>query len=526
MCGCCSHGMIHQPGDEGVTRRDFLAGVSAFGAGGVLSTAIQGPSGRPAVAPGGQPAPSVGLKMQPVLTYSTPARRNATSWREWGGVQTDAAAADEASRIEAELVRLRSQADFPLEFLPLIKVKDRDHAARAAAGDHDGVIMYAAGGPAQVLEALALPQKWNLMFLRHRSGPVYLWYEIAHNRFLRKTVDDFGQAGMDVQDIVVDDPGELLWRLRALHGLKNTLGKRIVAVGGASGWGQGGRTAPERARQLWKLEIVEVSYDELGRRIQQVRQNAALKERCAKEADDYLGREGTVLETDRGFVHRAFMLTEVFKDLMRSAQTNAITINNCMGTIMPISETTACLPLSLLNDADYTAFCESDFVVIPSGILLHHISGKPVFLNDPTYPYRNTVTLAHCTAPRKLDGKNREGARILTHFESDYGAAPKVEMRIGQTVTNLIPDFASRRWVAFSGSIVDNPFLDICRSQIDVKINGDCNQLLNDMKGFHWMTCYGDYLRETGYALRKVGVDYVNLSEPSRTGGTLQGGST
>jgi len=118
------------------------------------------------------------------------------------------------------------------------------------------------------------------------------------------------------------------------------------------------------------------------------------------------------------------VLTEVFKELMQSAQTNAITINNCMGTIMPISETTACLPLSLLNDNDYMAFCESDFVVVPSAscCITSRQAGLP---QRPDYPYKNIVTLAHCTAPRKLDGKNQEDALILTHFESDYGAAPK-----------------------------------------------------------------------------------------------------
>ncbi len=32
------------------------------------------------------------------------------------------------------------------------------------------------------------------------------------------------------------------------------------------------------------------------------------------------------------------------------------------------------------------------------------------------------------------------------------------------------------------------------------------------MHGFHWMLAHGDHLRETGYALRKVGVDWLNLS--------------
>jgi hypothetical protein len=111
-----------------------------------------------------------------------------------------------------------------------------------------------------------------------------------------------------------------------------------------------------------------------------------------------------------------------------------------------------------------------------------------------------------------MDGNRPESARLLTHFESDYGAAPKVEMQKGQKITVLDPDFASHRWLGFEGEIVDNPFLAICRSQIDVRINGDCNRLVEEMRGFHWMVSYGNYLRETGYALKKVGVDWVNLS--------------
>ena len=104
-----------------------------------------------------------------------------------------------------------------------------------------------------------------------------------------------------------------------------------------------------------------------------------------------------------------------------------------------------------------------------------------------------------------MDGKNYEEARILTHFESDYGAAPKVNMRIGQTVTVIDPDFGDKNWIGFRGTIADNPFLDICRSQVDVAIEGDCDQLAQDMRGFHWMLSYGDHLKEMGYALHKLG---------------------
>jgi L-fucose isomerase-like protein len=249
----------------------------------------------------------------------------------------------------------------------------------------------------------------------------------------------------------------------------------------------------------------------LGERLKRARADEALVKRCRAEADRYLKQKGTKLETSRDFVDRCFLLTEIFRGLLDEFHTDAFTINQCMGTIMGVSETTACLPLSLLNDEGYMAFCESDFVVIPSGVLLHYISGKPMFLNDPTYPHDGVVTCAHCTAPRKLDGTLVADTRILTHFESDYGAAPKVEFRKGQVVTNIAPDFSGRRWVGVAGEVVGSPFMPICRSQVDIALKGDTGRLVQEMRGFHWMTCYGDYTREVGYAANKLGVAWVKV---------------
>jgi hypothetical protein len=483
-----------------LNRRDFLACAGGL----VLPSAF-------AKDPDRQPPVRVALNVQPVLLYEIPRRREATSWRQWGGLLSEQDVAAEKERISRELSAMVKEADFPVQMLPLEAAVNGEQAASISARDHDATIVYGAGGGVRTLEALTPAAKRNILFVRHRSGPAYVWYEIAHPRYLRKTVDEYGQPGMGVQDVVVDSYADLLWRLRALAGLKNTLGKRIVAVGGPSGWGAGGRQAPERAREVWKLDIQTVGYPELGEMIKRARQDDALVRRSRDAAGKYLKQKGVSLETSTQFVENAFVLTEVFRGLLDAAQTDAITINNCMGTIMPMSETTACLPLSLLNDEGYMAFCESDFVVIPSGILLHYISGLPVFLNDPTYPHHNLVTLAHCTAPRKMDGKRYEPVRILTHFESDYGAAPKVEMTKGQKVTNIVPDFNVKKWVGFEGEVVDNPFLHICRSQIDVGFKADTMKLLEEMKGFHWMMSYGSYLRETGYALNKVGVEWLPL---------------
>ena len=261
------------------------------------------------------------------------------------------------------------------------------------------------------------------------------------------------------------------------------------------------------------MDLVETSYDELDRRLRAARANEGEVKLAREQAGAYLSGKGVRLETEREYVDKAFLLTSVIRGMMRDTGSTAFTINNCMSTVMKVGETTACLSLSLLNDEGYLAFCESDFVVIPSGVLLQSIAGRPVFLNDPTTPHHGLVTLAHCTAPRKMDGKNAEPVRMVTHFESDYGAAPKVEMRVGEKLTNIVPDFGFKRWVGFAGEVAGNPFLPICRSQIDVGIRGSDAVLAREMRGFHWMTCYGDYRKETGYALKKVGVEWLDISE-------------
>ncbi len=491
-----------------------MIGMSTVVATGALAL---GQEKTPREAPPGKPkpdiAPTAELVVQPVLTYDVPQRQEKTSWRSWGGVQTPEKANAESARIEKELRALIASNGLAVKLLPVAQVANAEQAAKLKQQTCDAMLVYAAGGGQDILETLTRPDRPTIYFLRHDPGPVYLWYEILHPRFMRKTTDRYLQPDVTVADVVVDDYAELAWRLCALLGLRRTLGQRILAIGGAGGWGvEGEKLAPQWARDKWHLDIIDVPYPDLGQRIESTRKDTAVVADARRAAEQYLSQPGVRLQTDKKYVENAFLLARVFKDLLGEHDARALTIQYCMGTIMPMSDTTACLPLSLLNDEGYLAFCESDFVVIPSGMLMHHITGRPVFLNDPTWPHDGVVTLAHCTAPRKLDGQKHEPATILTHFESDFGAAPKVEFRLGQVTTNVVPDFACQKWVGFKGTVKANPFLDICRSQTDIAIDGDWRRLLADMRGFHWMTVYGDCRREVGYAIRHLGVEWEDIS--------------
>jgi hypothetical protein len=457
------------------------------------------------------------LRVQPILMYRLPTPRPQASWKSWGGVQTEAELAAEISRIDQELAALATRAEFPLAMRPLRKCRDTGDLDGLATDDYDVTLLYACTGPGDLLRACLSLKRDTVVFVRRRSGPAYYWYEALSVRYLDTReagpIDELAPADnrpAHVDDVVVDDYDEVLWRLRTLQAIQNLASTRVLALGGP--WGKYAADAPQLAEARFGLKIIDLSYEAFAPRLSRARSDAALARTASAWTDRYLRLPGTVLETERGFVERAFVLYQVFKELMDEHEAQAFTIKSCMGTVIPMSETTACLSLGLLNDEGRAAFCESDFVVIPAGLLLYYLARRPVFLHNSTFPAAGEVTCAHCASPRRMDAEHYEPARIQTHYESDYGAATKVEFPIGQKVTFIDPEYSLPRWLGFHGIIRANPDYAICRSQQDVEIQGNWKQLVREVRDSHWLMVYGDYLRECGYAARKLRIRWETIS--------------
>ena len=446
------------------------------------------------------------LVVQPVLTYDVSHRRERRSWRNWGGVQTEEAAKKEAARIGQELSELCRSADFGVRALPLAKVANKEQVGDLRDVEADVLLVYAAGGGTDTLNELAALNKSLIIFVRKHSKPYYLWDEIVHSRFLRSHTDNLSQPNADFNDVAVDDNEEILWRLRALYGLKNTLGRRIICIGGPGGWSF--PKAPELARERFGLDMVTVPIPELNSMIEAARKNPERMARCNREGKNYLNKGRVTLSTTEEAVTEAFLLKKLFHDLMAKSEAFAVTVRGCMGSYAGILP---CLTLTLINDAGYMAYCEGDFVVIPSGILMHYICGKPTYLCNPTYPYKGRMVFAHCTAPRRMNGKSLEPVEIVTHYESDHGAATHVAFRKGQVLTIIKPDFEAKHWLALTGKIVDTPWLPTCRAQVQVELDADTKDVLLNLRGFHCMLAYGDYTREVAYAAKKVGITIQTL---------------
>ncbi len=208
------------------------------------------------------------LVVKPILTYPLTQRRPQTSWRNWGGIETRADVDGEVQRIRAELDELSKAADFPLRFLPVTPLRAAgEFAAISDVAAADVLLVYAAGdGAGDLMGAMNPVHKLGkdvIFLVRHQSGPLYYWYEGIMARYLHQHTDELAVPGVDYEDVVVDSMDEVLWRLRALCGLRNTIGSRIVCIGGAGSWGQPVAATMDLVQKRWQLHAETVSYEEL-----------------------------------------------------------------------------------------------------------------------------------------------------------------------------------------------------------------------------------------------------------------------
>ena len=242
---CCPRQAGQSAGSNALSRRTFLKGMGAATLSGMALSGLSWPL-LSAEDTDGPLLSRIPLKVKPILVYSTPERRHQRSWRSWGGIQTQRDADEEIVRIKGELKKIQNDADFPVEFLSIARARRAEDlaAVKDLASSHV-LLIYAAGGWLDVFRELDKADKDMIIFCRHKSGPVYLWYEIVSPRYLRQHTDTLAVEGVDEDDVVIDNPEEILWRLRSLCGLNNTLGTKILAVGGPGAWAQPEGVVPQ-----------------------------------------------------------------------------------------------------------------------------------------------------------------------------------------------------------------------------------------------------------------------------------------
>ena len=170
---------------------------------------------------------------------------------------------------------------------------------------------------------------------------------------------------------------------------------------------------------------------------------------------------------------------------------------------------TGCLALSKLNDEGVVAGCEGDIPSTVGMITLSELSGRPAFMGNPSFIEGHRLVLAHCTIARKLTRK----ARYRSHFESGIGVGIAGELRKGARVTVARYGKGYGLLRAGAGTIVrGTPWSGyLCRTQVDIRMDGNAEVFLQRPIGNHLVMAYGDHVGPLRQLASVAGLEFEEV---------------
>jgi len=279
--------------------------------------------------------------------------------------------------------------------------------------------------------------------------------------------------------------------------------------------------AAEQVKSRLGVEMVPIAdgrYDEVL---------AGVDEAAAEaEARRWLDGAERTVEPAREDVVMAARASLALNRLIAENRADGLCVGTCMGWL---PRGFPCLGFSDLNDRGIPAACDGDMDCLLTMLMFQHALDRPGFLGNAAGvdTARNAFHLAHCSAPRKMEGPAGPAAPYLLrrHAELRGGAVPEVHYRIGQklTFTKLVH---LDTLLVFTGTIVEVPEVPPetergCRTELVAEID-DADKLLANWGGgalgasakdyyasLHRVAYYGDHTRSIRHLAHLMGLRVV-----------------
>ncbi|MDE6442034.1 MAG: hypothetical protein K2L12_04705 [Clostridia bacterium] len=192
---------------------------------------------------------------------------------------------------------------------------------------------------------------------------------------------------------------------------------------------------------------------------------------------------------DKAELLKAACIRDALYEIVKEHNLNGLTIR-CFDLLSSL-KSTGCLALAELNTKGVVGTCEGDVAAMLSMHIATLISGQSCFQANPSRmdTQNNTIVFAHCTAPFDM----LEDYSFDTHFESGIGVAVKGKMKKQQVTLFRLSQDLKKFFV--SGGVICNTLNEsnLCRTQINVKLDKPVTELLTNPCGNHHIIIYGDY---------------------------------
>lgn len=198
------------------------------------------------------------------------------------------------------------------------------------------------------------------------------------------------------------------------------------------------------------------------------------------------------LNFDEKELYKAERLHNALKTIKEKYKLDGLTIR-CFSLLSKL-KTTACVSLSLFNKENIVATCEGDIATMLTMHITNKLFNQAGFQANPSRidVFNSRMVLAHCTLPLSMC----KTYSANTHFESGIGVAIKGELK-EEKVTIFKLSKNLKNYYVTTGTILHNlNETNLCRTQIEIKVDENIEYFLNRPYGNHHVIIYGDHKQE------------------------------
>ena len=290
-------------------------------------------------------------------------------------------------------------------------------------------------------------------------------------------------------EILHGDLANIIQRIHILYknfqAQRTLSGLRIGVLGSPSPWLIASSVDYLLSKRRWGVEYIDLPLERIYEHYDKIT-DEEVGAACAAFASQALAcREATPED-----LLKAMRLYRAIRMLCEEEHLSAITLS-CFKLIEQTG-TTGCLALSLLNDEGLLAGCEGDLQSIFTLLAIKALTGKVGFMANPSMiqTRTNEVVFAHCTIATKLV----ERYIIRDHFETNAGIGIQGIMPTGEVTIIKCGGECLDEYYLSTGTIIENTnYLNLCRTQIRVKMNTSTEYFLKNPIGNHHIVIPGNY---------------------------------
>lgn len=253
---------------------------------------------------------------------------------------------------------------------------------------------------------------------------------------------------------------------------------RYGVIGKPSDWLIASKVSYYDASRIHGIELVDIEISEV--------------EEVYNSINDDLSIEVNKYDFNKDSLNEALKLHKALTIIKDKYNLNGFTIR-CFDLLSSL-KTTSCLSLGLMNSLGLPCACEGDIPSLISMHVLNQIIGCAGFQANPSRidVNKKQMVLAHCTLPLNMVDEYS----LNTHFESGISVAIKGELK-EEVITIFKLSKNLKDYFVTTGKIIKNlNETNLCRTQIEISVDGNIDYFLTRPYGNHHIIVYGDHKKE------------------------------